>query len=706
MMAQRKVGAGISGFCKHTTAVGVRSRNPLVFGRSMRAGLLFFLATTILAGRVVAQDQKQTDLGGMSLEDLAKVKVDSVYGASKFLQQASDAPTTVTVVTAAEIQKYGYRTLADVLKSVRGFYVINDRNYSYVGVRGFSMPGDYNARILFLLDGHRVNDNIYDGAYVGTEFPVDVDLIERIEIIRGPNSSIYGTGAFAAVINVITKRGRDLSAGEASGEAGSWNSYKSRATYGERLDGGLEMLLSGSYYRSDGHKRLFYPEFNNPATNNGIAQDADGDEAYSAFADIIYRDFNIHFVQNSRTKHIPTASFGTVFDDPRTKTTDARGYVDVQYHHTFGSWETLGRASYDWYDYHGIYVMDYAGLGIPPFTLNYDAANGTWLDFQEDASRVFLRRHKVTVGTEFRKDLRQEQVNYDIQPYLLYLDSQRSSWIAALYFQDEYSVRKNLAFVAGLRSDWHGNYGNMLSPRLGMVYNLNRSTDIKATYSWAFRAPNSYETFYSVKTSNTANPLLKPEKIRSWELEVDHRFGKIYSLSTAAFLNRIDDLIAPSIDPATGNPIYLNTSPVQTKGLEWELSARWANGVEGAISHTLQGTRNMATNNILTNSPKQLGKATLSVPLMQRKLFASADAQYISERRTVTQTDLGGYLLVNVTLFTRKLTERMDISGGLYNILDKQYAESGGLEHREASIPQDGRSFRVKLTYRPHLSAR
>ena len=669
-------------------------------------GMWLFLVVVLLAGSVAAQDQKQTDLGGMSIEDLAKVEVDSVYGASKFLQKASTAPTSVTVVTAEDIQKHGYRALADVLKNVRGFYVINDRNYSYVGVRGLSMPGDYNARILFLLDGHRVNDNIYDGAYVGTEFPVDIDLIERIEIIRGPQSSAYGTGALAAVINIITKRGRDLSATEVSGEAGSWNSYKSRVTYGERRDSGLETLLSGSFHNSQGHKNLFFPEFDSPTTNNGVAVDADGDQAYSGFADIIYRDFNIHFVQNSRTKHIPTASFGTVFDDPRTKTTDARGYVDVQYHHTFGSWETLTRASYDWYDYHGIYVMDYAGLGIPPYTLNYDAADGTWLDLQEDGSRVFFKRHKVTLGTEFRKDLHQEQINYDIQPYFLYLDSQRTAWIAALYFQDEYSLRKNLAFVVGLRSDWHEKYGNMLSPRIGMVYNLRRSTDIKATYSWAFRAPNSYETFYAVKSTNTANPLLNPEKIRSWEVEFDHRFAKAYYLSAAGFLNRIDDLMAPSLDPASSNPIYLNASPVETKGLEWELGARWANGVEGAISHTLQDTRNIVTSNVLTNSPKQLGKVTLSIPLVVRRLFASADAQYVSKRRTVAQTDLGGYLLVNLTLFTRKLTERMDISGGLYNVFDKNYAESGGIEHREISIPQDGRSFRVKLTYRPHLSGR
>jgi outer membrane receptor for ferrienterochelin and colicins len=136
-------------------------------------GLLMIL---MLSGSVVAQESSQGELGGRSMEDLAKMKVDSVYGASEFLKHAGNATTSVTVVTAADIQKHGYRTLADVLRSVRGLYVINDRNYSYVGVRGLSRPGDYNARVLFLLDGHRVNENIFDGAYVGKGFPIDIDL--------------------------------------------------------------------------------------------------------------------------------------------------------------------------------------------------------------------------------------------------------------------------------------------------------------------------------------------------------------------------------------------------------------------------------------------------------------------------------------------------------------------------------------------------
>jgi len=94
---------------------------------------MLILFVMLCIGSVGAQDIAQADLGGLSMENLAKMKVDSVSGASKLLQKAEDAATPITLVTAGEIRKYGYRTLADVLRSVRGFSVINDRNYSHVG---------------------------------------------------------------------------------------------------------------------------------------------------------------------------------------------------------------------------------------------------------------------------------------------------------------------------------------------------------------------------------------------------------------------------------------------------------------------------------------------------------------------------------------------------------------------------------------------
>ena len=155
-------------------------------------------------------------LSELSLEELVDLEIDSVYGASAYAQKTAEAPSSVTIITADQIRKYGHRTLADVLRGVRGFYVTSDRNYSYLGVRGFSRPGDYNARVLLLVDGHRLNDNIFGSALIGTEFPLDIELIERVEIIRGPSSSLYGTSAFFGVINVITKRGGTMKGADLS----------------------------------------------------------------------------------------------------------------------------------------------------------------------------------------------------------------------------------------------------------------------------------------------------------------------------------------------------------------------------------------------------------------------------------------------------------------------------------------------------------
>ena len=128
----------------------------------------------------------QTRLPDLSLEDLMKLDAGQVFGASERLQPVMEAPASVTFITAEEIARFGYRTLADILRSVRGMYVTNDRNFSYIGTRGFSKPGDYNSRILLLINGHRVNDNVFGQAEIGAEFGLDPAMFERVEVIRGP----------------------------------------------------------------------------------------------------------------------------------------------------------------------------------------------------------------------------------------------------------------------------------------------------------------------------------------------------------------------------------------------------------------------------------------------------------------------------------------------------------------------------------------
>ncbi len=205
------------------------------------------------------------------------VPVRTVYSASMRTQTLAEAPASVTIITADEIQKYGYRTLADILKSVRGFYVSYDRNYDYLGIRGFSRTGDYNSRVLLMVDGHRINDNVYDSAAIGTEFILDVDLIDRVEIVRGPASALYGSNAFFGVINVITRSGAQLKGGEVAAGAGSFYSWQARATYGGKFWDNGEYLFSISRYMTPGQE-LHFQEFDTPPSHPGTHEDRCGPE--------------------------------------------------------------------------------------------------------------------------------------------------------------------------------------------------------------------------------------------------------------------------------------------------------------------------------------------------------------------------------------------------------------------------------------------
>lgn len=664
-------------------------------GRSVLCVLvLIFLAS-------VAWAQKApTDLTEMKLEDLMNIKVESVYGASKHLQKVTEAPASVTIVTSEEIRKYGYRTLADILRSVRGFYVSYDRNYSYVGVRGFSRPGDYNCRILLLVDSHRINENLYDSASIGTEFPLDVDLIDRVEIVRGPSSSIYGTNAFFGVINVITKRGRDLKGAELSGDLASFGTGLGRASYGNKFKNGLEILLSSSFYHSRGQRRLYYKEFDSPDTNHGIAENTDHDQFGQFFANLAYRDFSLQAVYGSREKGIPTASFDTVFNDPRNRTTDAQGYLDLKYERSFGNqWELLGRLYYDQYNYVGDYMYDSPESATPSLVMNKDVGRGKWWGGELKIAKTFLERHKFTLGSEFRHNLEQDQINYDVTPFFQYFDDRRNSKFWGLYLQDEITLRKDLVLNAGVRHDRYATFGGTTNPRLGLIYSPFKKTTLKLLYGDAFRAPNVYELFY-YGSSQKSNPNLKPETIKTYEVVWEQYLGKRFRVAAAGFHYNIEGLINQQTDPVDGLLVFRNTEKVSAEGLELELEKKWAWGLEGGLNYIFQDAESQTFGGQLTNSPKHLGRFNLSVPLVKKKLFASMDVQYVGQRKTLAGNYTGAYVVPNFTLFSRNLLKGWQISAGLYNLFNKRYGDPGSHDNRQDIIEQDGRSFRLKIGYR------
>ena len=161
-----------------------------------------FLAVALALGPSLGAQEPAVSVAEISLDSLLNLPVSS---ASRYAQTTKEAAASVTIISSEEIASFGYRTLFEVLTTVRGFYGSNDRNYSYLGLRGFSRPTDYNNRILLMLDGHVVNENHFAAFYPGLALGLQMEDVERIEVVRGPSSSVYGASAVLGIINVITR---------------------------------------------------------------------------------------------------------------------------------------------------------------------------------------------------------------------------------------------------------------------------------------------------------------------------------------------------------------------------------------------------------------------------------------------------------------------------------------------------------------------
>lgn len=161
------------------------------------------------------------------------------------------------------------------------------------------------------------------------------------------------------VINVISKRGRNLMGAEISGSGGSFDTYKGRVSYGNQWESGLELLVCGTGFDSKGHRHLYYPAFDSPATNNGVAVNNNYEKNVNFFERITLRDFTLEGGYITREKGIPTASWGRLFNYSENRTIDTRSFLELRYEHALsGSTKLMARTYYDFFSFKADYVYD------------------------------------------------------------------------------------------------------------------------------------------------------------------------------------------------------------------------------------------------------------------------------------------------------------------------------------------------------------
>ncbi len=622
----------------------------------------------------------------MSLEQLMDVEITT---ASTFAQKKRDAPSAVTVITAEDIRDYGYRTLAEVLRSVRGVYITNDRVYDYFGVRGFSRAGDFNSRVLLLIDGRRVNDVLFDQAYIGTDALIDLEDVTRIEFVPGPGSALYGNNAFFGVINVFTQDGKDIGGARLAGGFGSFGTDRERVTLGTRFANGTDAIASASRLRSMGQETLFFPEFDDPATSFGRAHDLDDTATDRAFGKLRSGPVTVEGAYSDRVKGIPTAIFGSDFDR-RAWNEDRQGFLEARYEDRLTrSWNMSARLHYGFYELNA--SLPFRGAE----SRTRDRAE--WVGIEALATADW-DTHKLVLGAEYQDDYRQDLLTFEIDPRVVRTDVEADNHRYGLLLQDEFMPFPSLLINAGLRYDYYSTFGGTVNPRVALVYKPWTDTAFKAIYGTAFRAPNVVQLSFESEGIIELPEDLEPETIETVELVAEYQPLRKLLLTATAFHYQIDDLIDVAVDPDEGTLVLVNRQGVMSHGIEIEGEYRFANSARLRTSYSFAYAKDDATDDLLRNSPQHLAKLNLSLPLRYEWLRAGIEGQYVGSRDSKSG-QAGDYTVLNLTLTASTVLDHLDVSASVYNLLDDEYSDPASQDTRIDTIPQDGRTFRVWLTW-------
>ncbi|MCC7261874.1 MAG: TonB-dependent receptor [Candidatus Latescibacteria bacterium] len=667
----------------------------MTFASRLRRALVLLAACLLgaTAAPLSADDgataQVMEDLLDLSLEDLLQVKIST---AAKYEQLAADAPASVTLITAEDLQRYGYRSLAEVLRHAAGFYLSDDRNYTYLGVRGFSRPSDYNNRVLLLLDGHPLNESIFGQALIGNETALPMNRVEQIEVVRGPGSALYGSYAMFAVVNVVTRKGGAAPEAHLAVEGGSWGRREGSASFSGPLAAGIQLQAGGRWGAIAGQD-FFYREYADPDSAAGYSRDSDKERYRSFFARLDWRRLTIEGLHTWRQKHIPTGAYETLLDDARTWSRDSHNFVEARFDQPLGSQRRLVLRTY-------LDDAPYQGSYLYPDFLQLDETQNRAVGGEAQFHTALPHGNRLVAGGEVRRDFRASYYEYTASG--VDFDHNYPFHRYSLYLQDRWDLTPALAAVLGLRHDRPSIAPSSTAPRIALLWHPVAGTGVKLLYGEAFRTPGVWES--KIEDENLgflANPGLTPEEIHTTEVVWEQRLGRRLLQTVSLYEYRVEGLI-DQVQVGDNLYQYRNTSGARARGMEVQLEARQADGAQGYMRYALQRAEALDKGARLSNSPAHQLRLGGASPLGR---YLMASVQILGESRRLTlrgshtraywQTDLHLSLLPPRVLPAWGGRPRLVLLA--HNLFNTSYAAPVGLELRQPTIAQDGCSLALRL---------
>ncbi|EJD6671823.1 TonB-dependent receptor [Providencia rettgeri] len=578
-----------------------------------------------------------------------------VVSASGYSQQLRDAPASVTVISAKQLQNKPVRDLADAVKDVEGVSVVGAANKQDINIRG--LPGEYT---LILVDGRRQNSresrpNGSGGFEAG--FMPPVEAIERIEVIRGPMSSLYGSDAMGGVINIITKKvtnewhgsvtaGTIIQENSDSGNSTDGNFYLSGPLIQDKL--GLQLYGGGNYRQEDKIADGHHKKDNKSLT------------AKLTFTPMDNQTFLLEAGRTTQEREekpgnslAPTSEFnGEPRPNKHSEIHNDRNHFALTYK---GDWDSFNTELSVYQEI----TKKRTKTDIPdPATkateYRYDARVPEITNTVVDGKIVaFLPDNILTVGGQYQYSKLKDS---SLVSKGKFENSSMSVNQSALFVENEFTATEDLILTGGLRLDHHESYGNHWNPRGYAVYYLTDEITIKGGVSSAFRAPTLRETSpnYGTATEKNkgvihGNPDLKPEKSISEEIGIayNHESGFDASLTffNTDFKNKLTSYYTGGTDPLTGLKLYTydNVGKANIRGIEvatgiplaqdWKLSMNYTytDSERKSDEETLSNSKISLKGYPLDKTPKHMANAKLDWQFNE-DLNLYTRAQYIGKQ--------------------------------------------------------------------------
>ncbi|MCB1036934.1 MAG: TonB-dependent receptor, partial [Acidobacteria bacterium] len=549
---------------------------PLMMAAALVAGIALLWATP---ARGQSSDGSSQQVGEVRLFGEEEFKI---RAATKTELPLSKVPGSVSVISAQQIRESGAQTIPELLRLVAGVDVRWNPMVQTIDIRGFGQ-NPFTSRVLLLIDGVPYNSWNKGGfpQHPGFDFFM-LQNIKRIEIVRGPGSSLYGENAYWGVINIVSLDGEDLQGGKVTAFGGDLKSQAGGFTYGKKVGEKSSFLVSGR-------------AFSGQLPTAFWAEEADSEVKGSD----VYVKGRIGGAELSYYRHeddvdgfdVPGFIPGTRFRSADTISQTVE-IAALKLGHRWGAGERYsfeGDVSYATRKGSRCAAC-HAAPANPAFSDEVDHGNQWIGDF-----RLGLRaskNHDLLVGIEGRRVETGDHLDELITPQQAGRDLVFEYDKLAAYFQDQISLASDrLRLTVGARYDGSNDlFEDELSPRIAAVWTASPKTVVRGGWSSAFRFPNFSElyqnsafigldfgTFFRPLQVFQANPDLQPEEIRTIDLGVEHRFSGSFSAKLDLYRSEVKDFIVMAFNPlASGaTAIRFENHPDDAELLGAELELRW-----------------------------------------------------------------------------------------------------------------------------------